>query len=76
VAYLKAKNAPITKPGADMISEPPIDRAKSTARPPEARDAIMSISIMGFVAANSPDLAGDSISGFLFSPKGIKRDRS
>jgi hypothetical protein len=44
---------------------PPAERASKTARPAEANDTIIIIRIAGFVAANSPDLAGDSISGFL-----------
>lgn len=75
MAYLNAKNAPTIKPGPEMISigPPPIERASNTARPADAKEAIIIIRIMGFVAANSPDLTGDSISGFSY-PKEIKRD--
>lgn len=67
MAYFNAKNAPTIKPGTEMYSMelPPTNRAKSAAIAPEARDAIMSISNMDFVAANSPNVTGDGISRFL-----------
>jgi hypothetical protein len=66
VAYLNAKKAPTIKPGTEMINiEAPIERATSTPRTPEAREAIMSIKTVDLVAGNSSDLAWNSISGFL-----------
>ena len=47
------------------MEPPPTERASNPARPAVASEAIIIIRITGFVAANSPDLAGDSISGFL-----------
>lgn len=67
VVYLRAKNAPTTKPGIEIISmEPsPIDKARSTARKPEDSEAIMSIRTEDFVTANSLDITSDGISRFL-----------
>ncbi|MGI0012643.1 MAG: hypothetical protein ACREBU_04255 [Nitrososphaera sp.] len=50
---MNAKKAPITKPGTEIKSIS-IETANdiSTPRTPEAIDAIMSINIMDFVAAN------------------------
>jgi hypothetical protein len=67
VVYRKAKNAPTTRPGIEVISIElwRTDSVSKIAKPAEANDAIISIKIEDFVTANSPDLAGDSISGFL-----------
>lgn len=67
MAYLNAKNPPTIKPGKEIISmdPPPTDNASITASPPDIKEAIIIISITGFAAANSSDLADNSISGFL-----------
>lgn len=67
MAYLNAKKVPITRPGIEMINIelPPIDAARSNASTPEAKEAIMNIRTMDFVAANSSELTGYSISGLL-----------
>lgn len=56
IAYLKAKNAPITKPGMAMISDIPISSDRKTANTPQLSEPIISISIADFVAAKSPDV--------------------
>lgn len=56
IAYLKAKNAPITKPGMAMISDIPIRSDRKTAKIPELSEPIISIRITDFVAAKSLDV--------------------
>jgi hypothetical protein len=53
IAYLKAKNAPIIKPGIAMISDIPIRNDNNTARIPQLSEPTISIRIAGFVAAKS-----------------------
>ena len=53
IAYLKAKNAPIIKPGMAMISDIPIRKDKKIARIPQLSEPTISIRIAGFVAAKS-----------------------
>ena len=53
VAYLKAKNPPITKPGIAMISDIPIRTDKKIAKTPQLSEPTISIRIAGFVAAKS-----------------------
>lgn len=67
MTYLNAKKIPITKPGTEMsnIELPPIDAARNNAITPEAKEAIMNIRTMDFVAANPQELTGYSISGLL-----------
>jgi hypothetical protein len=40
--------------------------ARRIARPPDARDAIISIRVTDFVAANAKDVGNDGISRFLW----------
>jgi len=47
-------------------SDRDVDSDISTARTPEDSDAIMSIRIVDFVAANSHNVVDDTISRFLF----------
>jgi hypothetical protein len=56
IAYLKAKNAPITKPGVAMISDIPTSSDRKTAKTPQLSEPIISIRIADFVAAKSPDV--------------------
>ena len=56
IAYLKAKNAPITKPGMAMISDIPISSDRKTANRPQLNEPIISIRIADFVAAKSLDV--------------------
>ncbi len=53
IAYLKAKNAPIAKPGMAMISGIPIINDKKIAKTPQLSEPIISMRIAGFVAAKS-----------------------
>ena len=54
VIYLKAKNAPIIKPGRAMISDMPITSDMKIAITPQISETIISIRIAGLVAATSP----------------------
>jgi hypothetical protein len=56
VAYLNAKNAPTINPGTE-INHTDVDTASDNRIPktPEAIDAIISISVTCFVAANVKD---------------------
>ena len=61
IAYLKAKNAPITKPGMAMISDSPIISDRKTAKTPQLSEPIITIRIADFVVAKSPDVISVSI---------------
>jgi hypothetical protein len=78
IAYLKAKNAPITKPGIATISVIPIKNDKKIAKIPQLSEPIISIIIADFVAAKSNLLLVCPYSYksyFLYAcSKGIKRD--
>lgn len=78
MAYLKAKNAPITKPGIATISDIPIKNDKKIAKIPQLSEPIITIIIAGFVAAKSNLLLVcpcNYKSHFLSAcSKGIKRD--
>ena len=56
ITYLKAKNAPITKPGMAMISDSPNISHRKTAKTPQLSEPIITIRIADFVAAKSPDV--------------------
>ncbi len=56
IAYLKAKNVPITNPGIAMISDSPIISDRKRAKTPQLSEPIITIKIADFVAANSPDV--------------------
>lgn len=56
IAYLKAKNAPITKPGIAIISDSPIISDRKTAKRPQPNEPIITMRIADFVAAKSPDV--------------------
>ncbi|HZA99938.1 MAG TPA: hypothetical protein VE308_02835 [Nitrososphaera sp.] len=53
IAYLKAKNDPITRPGMAMISDIPASSHRNTAKTAQLSEPIISIRIAGFVAAKS-----------------------
>ena len=53
VAYLKAKNAPIIKPGIAIIRDTPSKSHKKIAKIPQLSEPIITIIIAGFVAAKS-----------------------
>src|SRR3712207_2335193 len=77
VAYLKAKNPPITKPGIAMISDIPIRNDKKIAKTPQLSEPTISIRIAGFVAAKSNLMlyVCNYKSHFPYAcSKGIKRD--
>ena len=61
IAYLKAKNAPITKPGMAMISDRPIISDRKTAKTPQLSEPIITTRIADFVAAKSHDVISVSI---------------
>lgn len=61
IAYLKAKNAPITKPGMAMINDSPIISDRNTAKTPHVSEPIITIRIADFVAAKSADVISVSI---------------
>ncbi len=61
ITYLKAKNAPITKPGIAIISDSPIISDRKTAKRPQLSEPIITIRIADFVAAKSPDVISFSI---------------
>lgn len=56
IAYLKAKKAPITKPGRAMIIDIPTNRDMKTAKTPQLSEPIISVRIADFVAAKSSDV--------------------
>src|SRR3712207_8626756 len=47
-SYLKAKNAPITKPGIAIISDSPIITDRETAKRPQPSEPIITIRIADF----------------------------
>ncbi|MDQ3847808.1 MAG: hypothetical protein M3261_02495 [Thermoproteota archaeon] len=53
MAYLKAKKAPTTRPGMAMMILIPIRSDITIAKTPQLIEAIISISMAGFVAAKS-----------------------
>jgi hypothetical protein len=53
---LKAKNAPITKPGMAMISDSPIMNERKIAKTPQLSEPIITIRIADLVVAKSPDV--------------------
>jgi hypothetical protein len=53
IAYLKAKNAPIIKPGIAIIRDTPSRSDKKIAKIPQLSEPIITIIIAGFVAAKS-----------------------
>lgn len=59
--YLKAKNAPITRPGIAIMSDSPIISDRKTAKRPQLSEPIITIRIADFVAAKSPDVITFSI---------------
>lgn len=61
IAYLKAKNAPITNPGIATISDSPIISDRKTAKTPQLSEPIITIRIADFVVAKSPDVIGVTI---------------
>jgi hypothetical protein len=61
MAYLNAKNAPITNPGIAMIGDTSAIRDKNTAKTAQLKDATISIRIIDFVAPKSTNLIADSI---------------
>jgi hypothetical protein len=56
IVYLKAKNAPITKPGMAMISDSPIMNERKIAKTPQLSEPIITIRIADLVVAKSPDV--------------------
>ena len=61
IAYLKAKNAPITKPGMAMINDSPIISDSNTAKIPHVNEPSITIRIADFVAAKSADVISVTI---------------
>ena len=61
IAYLKPKNAPITKPGMAMINDSPIISDSNTAKIPHVNEPIITIRIEDFVVAKSADVISVSI---------------
>jgi hypothetical protein len=53
IAYLKAKNAPIIKPGIAIIRDTPSRSDKKIAKIPQLSEPIITIIIAGFVTAKS-----------------------
>ncbi|MDP9015469.1 MAG: hypothetical protein M3M87_01740 [Thermoproteota archaeon] len=53
VAYLKAKNAPIIKPGTAIIRDTPSKSHKKIAKIPQLSEPIITIIIAGLVAAKT-----------------------
>ena len=53
MAYLKAKNAPIIKPGIAIIRDTPSRNDKKLAKIPQLSEPIITIIIAGFVAVKS-----------------------
>ncbi len=73
MAYLKAKNAPITKPGMAMISDSPIISDRKTAKTPQLSEPIITTIIADFVAAKSADVISVSIK--VVSETSLKRNK-
>ena len=53
IAYLKAKNAPISKPGIAIIRDIPSRSDKKIAKIPQLSEPIITIIIAGLVAAKT-----------------------
>ena len=58
---MKAKNAPIAKPGIAIIIDSPIISDRKTAKRPQLSEPIITVRIADFVAAKSPDVISFSI---------------
>ena len=71
---MNAKNAPTINPGTE-INHTDVDTASDNRIPktPEAIDAIISISVACFVAANVKGVGNDGISRFLWKLKRNKK---
>jgi hypothetical protein len=54
MAYLKAKNAAMSSPGRAMRIDIPARNDRKIAKTPQLSEAVMSIKIADFVAANLP----------------------